>query len=235
MEICYEDESVIVVRKPAGIESQSGRTFAPDMVSLLKKELFLRTGKPNPYVAVIHRLDRNVEGIMVYGKTAQAASNLSRQVQNHEIQKQYQALLTGRLPEHSGTLTDWLWVDKKNNLTTVVCGDYLGAQKAVLHYALHPLGETDLFWSFPLGEEERRTLWVADIDLITGRHHQIRVQFANAGAPLWGDCKYNPAFAGRRDISRIGLCACALTFRHPVTGRTMRFTLETPCKKTGNK
>ncbi len=225
MEIYYEDESIVVVRKPAGIDSQTGRTFAPDMVSLLKRELFLRSGKTDPYVAAVHRLDRNVEGVMVYGKTPQAAANLSSQIRSREMRKQYQALLTGPLHQTKGTLTDWIVTDPKKNVSAVVSGREPGAKKAVLHYEIHPMREGDFLPGFPLEEEERLRLWVADIDLVTGRHHQIRVQFANAGAPLYGDCKYNPSLAEKREPVRLGLCARALTFRHPASGRTMRFSL----------
>lgn len=225
MDIRYEDDAIIVVRKPAGIESQTGKTFAPDMVSLLKKELYLRTKKPDPYIGVIHRLDRNVEGIMVYAKTKQAAANLSRQVQNHEMKKTYKALLSEKPQKESGKLVDFLVVDKKNNYTTVVTEKTPEAQKAVLSYVAKPLSDKDPFGQLPLIKEEREHFWVAEINLITGRHHQIRVQFANAGMPLWGDCKYNPAFVGRRDVMQVGLCACGLVFRHPVTGKEMKFEI----------
>lgn len=226
MDIRYEDDSIIVVRKPAGIESQSGKTFAPDMVSLLKKELYMRTKKPDPYIAVIHRLDRNVEGIMVYAKTKQAAASLSRQVQNHEMKKTYKALLSQKPQKESGKLVDFLVADQKTNYTTVVDEKTTGAQKAILSYIAKPMSDKDPFGELSLTKEEKSRFWVAEIHLVTGRHHQIRVQFANAGMPLWGDCKYNPEFVGRRDVTRVGLCACGLVFRHPVTGKKMEFTIE---------
>ncbi len=225
MDIRYEDDSIIVVRKPAGIESQSGKTFAPDMVSLLKKELYMRTKKPDPYVGVVHRLDRNVEGIMVYAKTKQAAANLSRQVQNHEMKKIYKALLSEKPQKESNELVDWLVVDKKTNYTTIANEKTPNAQKAILSYMANPMRDKEPFCALPLTEEEKKCFWVAEINLITGRHHQIRAQFANAGMPLWGDCKYNPAFMGRRDILQVGLCAYKLEFRHPVSGKKMNFTI----------
>lgn len=225
MEIRYEDDAIIVVRKPAGIESQSGKTFAPDMVSLLKKELYFRTKKPAPYIGVIHRLDRNVEGIMVYAKTKQAAAVLSRQVQNHEMKKIYKALLSVKPQKESGELVDWLVADKKTNYTTVVGEKTSGAQRAILSYKARPICDEDPFSELLLTKKEKEQFWVAEISLVTGRHHQIRAQFANAGMPLWGDCKYNPEFIGRRDIMRVGLCACGLTFRHPVSGKEMKFTI----------
>lgn len=124
LDIVWEDEAILVVRKPSGIESQSGKSLSMDMVSLIKNELMFRqrkTGKKlqEPYVGIIHRLDRPVSGVMVYAKTPFAAAQLSRQVQNHQMKKKYYALLCQTPAQKEGKLTDYLIQDKKNNMSRV--------------------------------------------------------------------------------------------------------------------
>ena len=210
LEVYYEDREVIVVNKPAGVQSQASAAFSDDMVSLIKKHL-LEGGAPagtEPYVGVVHRLDTNVAGVMVYAKTKEAAAALSRQVQEGNIGKQYQAVVLGIPKEKSGTWTDWLRQEKKENVSVISNAKDKEAKKAELRYRL--LGKKYLN-----GEQ----LSLLGIELVTGRHHQIRVQCASRNMPVLGDVKY-----GSRKADRLYLVSSELSFTHPKTRKQMHFT-----------
>ena len=216
LNILYEDDQIIVVEKPVGIESQSNRTFEPDMVSEVKKHInSLSPKKGEPYVGVIHRLDKPVGGILVFGKTKEAAGALSKQVSGHQMEKKYLAVICGKPVDNFGTYVDYLWKDGKNNISKIVDKGITDAKRAELSYrVLEAL------------EGEEGPLCLVEIDLKTGRHHQIRVQFSGHGTPLLGDLKYNPAgpkVAGQRNVA---LCAWKLAFTHPGNKKKMEFTVK---------
>lgn len=216
LELLFEDRDLIVVYKPVGIESQSSRGFAADMVSEIKRHIHnLSPADRDPYVGVIHRLDKPVSGVMVYAKTKKAAAALSRQVANGEIQKRYFAVLCGKPVDNVDNFVDYLLKDGKTNTSRIVDKGITDAKRAELCCRVLETAEVE-----PYGE-----LTLAEIELLTGRHHQIRVQMAGHGLPLWGDSKYNPLFAARagRSDADVALAACSLTFCHPVTGKTMTF------------
>lgn len=216
LNILYEDDQIIVVEKPVGIESQSNRTFEPDMVSEVKKHINnLSPKKGEPYVGVIHRLDKPVGGILVFGKTKEAAGALSKQVSGHQMEKKYLAVICGKPVDNFGTYVDYLWKDGKNNISKIVDKGITDAKRAELSYRV--LEEL---------EGEEGPLCLVEIDLKTGRHHQIRVQFSGHGSPLLGDLKYNPAgpkVAGQRNVA---LCAWKLAFTHPGNKKKMEFTVK---------
>lgn len=222
LKIFYEDEDIIVVQKPAGVESQEARGFAQDMVSLIRNHRMLSTQlsttpstrRTPPYVGVIHRLDRQVSGVMVYAKTKKAAAVLSAAVQKGEVRKIYHAVVCGKPVDNHGQWVDYLLKNGKNNTTSVVDKSVEEAKKAVLNYKV--LGSAV--------EESGRELTLLEIELLTGRHHQIRVQCASRNLPLWGDVKYNPAFQDKRGVNP-ALCSVQLSFRHPVNGKTMTFSM----------
>lgn len=215
LNILYEDEAILVVEKPPGIESQSTRSFEPDMVSEVKKHInTLSTNKGEPYVGVIHRLDKPVGGVMVYAKTREAAASLSQQVSSHQMEKRYRAVVCGKPVENSGVCVDYLWKDAKNNCSKIVDKGIKGAKPAELSYRLVD--------SLREGEE---VLSLLEIQLKTGRHHQIRVQLAGRGLPLWGDRKYNPRFQKQAGRGNVALYACSLTFFHPVTKKRLTYTV----------
>ncbi len=233
--ILYEDRELIVVKKPAGLEAQTARGFAPDMVSELRRYLAgcaavgqegihrLSTmqstapagGQP-PYVGVIHRLDKPVSGVMVYGKTPKAAASLSRALQAGNMKKEYLAVVCGKPVDNSGTYVDYLRKDGKNNCSEIVDKSVEGGRRAVLRYRVREVirREEDVFS-------------LVEIELLTGRHHQIRVQLAGHGTPLVGDGRYGAAAGGMQKVGRgrlpLALCACRLTFPHPIDGREMCF------------
>ena len=142
--ILYEDDALLVCVKPQGVPSQADRTNDEDVLNHFKSYLFDRDKlEEEPYLAIIHRLDRPVGGIMVLAKTQEAAADLSDQVQDGTMVKFYQAILTGELPNESGTLQDYLVKDGKTNTTKVVAKGTKGAKQAVLDYEVLDVFETD--------------------------------------------------------------------------------------------
>jgi 23S rRNA pseudouridine1911/1915/1917 synthase len=220
--ILYEDKQILVCEKPVGTASQSERGFDADMVSLLLNEMRLR-GEKNPYIGVVHRLDKVVGGVMVYAKTKQAAANLSGQIAAHETVKRYYAVICGKLQTDSGRLTDYLIRDGKTNTSKVVSQNTPGAKKAELNYRVLETEE------ILLQGETALECTLVDIELLTGRHHQIRVQFASRSLPLFGDKKYHPNFQPAMSAKGLALFSYCIGFRHPTTGKYMEFRL-TPQK-----
>lgn len=206
--IVYEDEYMFVLWKRAGVPVQSARASVPDVMSLLRNRLAER-GEREPYLALIHRLDQPVEGLFLAARNERAAADLSRQVKEHiHMEKWYQAAVCGKLPGKTGTLVDYLLKDSRTNLSRVVPAGTKGAKRCELSYEV-------------LREEEGESL--LKIRLLTGRHHQIRVQLAHAGFPIVGDRKYGKGECGDRPLS---LCACEIRFLHPETKEPMRFDAE---------
>lgn len=216
--VLFEDENIIVAEKPAGMESQATRKLEPDMVSEIRKHIHKLSTSPSgkkgePYVGVIHRLDKPVGGIMVYAKTRQAAASLSRQVQDGTMKKTYLALVCGKPVDNVGNFVDFLLKDEKANYSRVVEKGTEGGKEARLSYRTVSLGKAD-----------GRDAALVEIDLHTGRHHQIRVQFASRGIPLVGDEKYGSGREPGRRPEPLALYAGCLEFLHPVSGRQMRFS-----------
>lgn len=200
--ILYEDQYILVCQKEAGIAVQTARISQMDLESALKNYLAAKNNNDRkmPYLAVIHRLDQPVRGVLVFAKTPLAAKNLNAQVTNHSIGKYYLAEVDGVIPKEGDTLEDYLIKDARTNTSKVVKADTPNSKKAVLHY-------------------KKKDEHTVEIELVTGRHHQIRVQLSHAGMPLKGDTKYNP----RALSGRLGLCAYRLVFKHPKTGKEMEF------------
>lgn len=217
VEILHEDADIIVCVKPYGMPAQGDKSRDTDLLSFLKNHIFEEEElEEEPYLAMVHRLDRPVGGIMVFAKNQRAAARLSDQVQDGTMVKFYQAILTGELPDESGMLEDYLVKDGKTNTSKIVKKGTKGAKRAQLEYEVLDVFETD-----------QGVLSYVLIDLITGRHHQIRVQMAGRGAGIYGDTKYNPLFAKtKKKYQQIALFATRLEFEHPVTGEHMIFKCE---------
>ena len=212
LNILFEDDHVLVVKKDAGIPVQAGKMRMMDLQGLIKNELYRRNRKGGePYLGLIHRLDQPVEGVMVFAKTPFAAGALSEQVTDGRMKKHYLALLCGKPSEDSGKLVDYLVKDGRTNTSSVVKEQNKDAKRAELNYQV-------------LKRYEDTTL--VEVELITGRHHQIRVQMANAGWPLYGDTKYNPKFQDVMEHVQTALCAYKLSFVQPKTKKVMEFCIE---------
>ena len=201
LEILYEDNHIIVVYKPANILSQSDITQDKDMLTLLKEYVKEKYNKPgNVFMGLVHRLDRPVQGVMVYARTSKAASRLSEQIRKNELSKHYLAVVNGILPEKKGEFRDYLL--KKDDGNTIVTDKEHG-KESILEYEVL---------------SEKNNLSLVRIKLITGRHHQIRVQFASRGYPLVGDNRY-----GKCENRNICLCSYQLSFYHPTTKELLKF------------
>ena len=207
--ILHEDDHIIVCYKPAGIPTQTAKLGTPDMVSLLKNHL------KGGYVAVIHRLDQPVEGVLVFAKTPAAAKELNKQLQSEDFGKYYQAVLWGIPKEEKATLEDYLVKDGKTNTSRVCSPNEKDAKKAILSYEV-----------IKTGDDDGREISQVKVKLGTGRHHQIRVQMANIGCPIWGDNKYYIFQIQDRRFRHIALCAYKLEFVHPKTKKKMVFEIE---------
>lgn len=203
--ILYEDQQLLVVWKASGVAVQSARISEPDVMSMLRNDLAER-GQAGTCLRLVNRLDQPVEGIFLVAKTEQAAADLGRQISGHiHTEKWYEAAACGKLPEKKGALVDYLLKDGRTNTSSVVPAGTKGARKCRLTYEVL---------------EEREGKSFLRIRLLTGRHHQIRVQLAHAGAPLAGDRKYGGAEPGSGGLC---LCACELCFLHPKTKEKMEF------------
>ena len=202
MDFVYLDSDIAVVIKPARVLSTDEPGGLPELV---RQAL----GDEKADIRTVHRLDRVVSGLMVLARNPKAASELSRQIRDGEFDKEYLAVIHGQLPEDSGSLRDLLGRDKARRMTFVAPEPAKGVQEALLHY--QTLSRT-------------ADLSKVRIQLVTGRTHQIRVQFASRGLPLVGERKY----AEINDPCEIALWSCSLRFTHPATGETMEFYREPP-------
>lgn len=229
IKILYEDEDILVCIKPHGMATQSRNLRVMDMERWVKNYLYHKkpSGK-EPYVAVIHRLDQPVKGILVFAKSEKAARGLNRELQGGTFGKYYMALVDGVPQEPEGTLEDYLVKDGRNNVSRVCTAKTKGAKLARLSYRVAEHMESEGRAVEALGGERepdagKQTL--LEVHLDTGRHHQIRVQMANLGCPLVGDTKYNPQKNETREWRQIHLCAYKLEFVHPITGEALYFQL----------
>lgn len=212
LKILYEDNEIIVIDKPAGVAVQTRKLSEKDLESLVRSYLAKKAGGTGkiPYLAVVHRLDQPVAGVVAFAKTQKSAAELSEKFREKSACKTYTAIVCTReeLPEGKHTLIDYLLRDGKNNMSSVVKEGTVGAKKAILDYEV----ESCLNGGAAAGEKELR-FYKLRIELKTGRHHQIRVQLSNAGMPIYGDVKYGgePISRDYRAICELKRGAIALT------------------------
>ena len=203
--VLYEDNHLLVVEKPANVPVQADASGDEDLLTACKGYIKEKYAKPGEvYLGLVHRLDRPVGGVMVFARTSKAAARLTEQFSAHRAKKRYAAIVEGSAPGE-GRLADFLWKDERTNTTSVVPEGTPGAKMAKLSFrTLAREGDLSLL----------------DVDLQTGRPHQIRVQLSHAGFPIHGDQRYNPA---AQVGEQIRLWAYALTIVHPTLKEEMTF------------
>ena len=209
--ILYEDNHILVCEKPRGILSQADGSDKEDMLSILKNYIKEKYDKPgNVYLGLVHRLDINTRGVMVFAKTSKAASRLSTSISSHDFKKRYKAIVEGVFPDsNTHTLKHYIYKDEKEK-KSYIRND---GQEAILEYT-------------PIKSYKIKNVEVTEVDILlhTGRFHQIRCQMAATGHPLYGDKKYGSK--NLVDPLDFPLVAYSLSFPHPTTKEIMTFTLE---------
>ena len=204
--IIYEDNHLLVVEKPINIPTQEDDSKDKDLLTILKEILKNKYNKPgNVYLGLVHRLDRPVGGVMVFAKTSKCASRLSEQIRSKKFNKIYNAIVLNKINE-SGKLIDNLLKDTKNNIVKV---DKNGKLSVLNYKKIKTIDNLNLI----------------EIKLETGRSHQIRVQMAHNGNPLFGDQKYNK---DSKVGEQLALFAKKLEFYHPISNELLTFELDLP-------
>ena len=211
VDILYEDNHIIVAIKPQNVPSQADTSGDLDMLTMIKQYVKEKYNKPgNAYIGLVHRLDRPTGGIMVFAKTSKAAKRLCEQIKTKDFVKKYLCVVVGKPNPSTGTLTNYIKKDEKNNVVKIVPQSENGAKLAILDYKVI--------------EKSQKNYSLVEILLTTGRSHQIRVQMSNIKNPLFGDVKYG--YNGRN--WNLALWAYKLSFVHPVTKQNMHFTVYPP-------
>ena len=207
LNVIYEDNHIIVVEKMPNIPSQEDKTGDEDMLTIIKKYLKEKYNKPgNVYLGLVHRLDRPTGGVMVFAKTSKAASRLSEQIREKKFEKEYLVIADGKFSEPIGIMEDYLLKNEKTNTSKVVDSNTKNAKFASLKYEV-------------IKYQEDINLSVVKVKLYTGRHHQIRVQFASRNHSITGDQKYGTRGRGKN----LALWAYKLSIIHPITKEKMTF------------
>ena len=200
LQVLYEDNHLIIINKRPGDIVQGDKTGDPPLSEIVKTYIAEKYNKPgNVFLGVVHRLDRPTSGIVVFARTSKALERMNKKLRDREIEKVYWALVQGHPVASEGTLEHHLKKNAKNNKSTAFKREGQGTKKAVLHYKT--LIELDTFS-------------LLEIQLETGRHHQIRCQLSAIGYPIKGDLKYG-AKRSNKDGS-IHLHAQSIAFEHPV-------------------
>ena len=209
--VIHEDNHIIVIDKPPLLATMGVQADEPSLVNWTKSWLKKKYDKPgNVYLGVVSRLDAFTSGLIVLARTSKAASRLTQQFRAGEVSKTYTAILEDRPLEMAGHLTDWIRKDDVRRRMVICNEDATGAKRAELRYQVS-------------GYHGRLALVM--IDLLTGRKHQIRVQFSSRGTPILGDRKYNAAGKFHKGIA---LQSSSLVFQHPVRREELSFRIEPP-------
>ena len=211
VQILYEDNHILVCVKPKGVLSQSDGSDKPDMLTILKNYIKEKYNKPgNVYLGLVHRLDINTSGVMVFAKTSKAASRLSDAIKMHEFQKRYKAVVEGTFDSlDTITLTHYIYKDEKEKKSYI----REGGQKSILEYT--PMKSYMI---------QNTPVTLVEIGLMTGRFHQIRCQMSYIGHPLYGDKKYGSK--NTINPEEFPLCAYRISFPHPITKEVLTFSME---------
>ena len=215
-QIIFEDNHLLVINKKAGQLVQGDKTGDLSLLDLIKNFIKIRDKKPgNVFLGLVHRIDRPTSGLVIYAKTSKALSRLTQMVKNREIKKTYWAIVPKVEIPRKQRLVHYLQKNEKNNKSTVFPNVTEGAKEAILNYEIIKILD-----NFQLLE----------VDLETGRHHQIRAQLSKIGVPIKGDLKYGAARSN--PDGGIHLHARALEFIHPVTKENIKITAPVPQNDT---
>ena len=208
MKVIYEDNHIIIVNKDSGEIVQSDKTGDAPLSDIVKAYIKEKYAKPgNVFLGVVHRLDRPVSGLVVMARTSKALARLNEMFRVGDVHKTYWAITQNRPPQEEGTLTHWLTRNEKQNKSYAHNQEVKGSKKAMLKYRL-------------IGSSDRYNL--IEVQLMTGRQHQIRCQLAAMGCPIRGDLKYG-AKRSNPDGS-ISLLSRRITFYHPVSKKLIDVT-----------
>lgn len=209
--VIYEDNHLLVVDKPAGLLSQEDHTGAPDILTLAKEWIRVRDNKPGDvWMGLVHRLDRPVSGVMVLAKTSKAASRISEQIRQRTVEKSYLLICNG-VPDPAGEWSHRIQKDSRSNTSKVVSDGQSGKVSRLRFRRL--------------ATRDNGSISLVHVELITGRSHQIRVQFAHMGHPLLGDRKYG---AGQSKLESPALRSGSFTLNHPTQKNRLRFVAPLP-------
>lgn len=212
MTVVYEDNHLIIVNKTASEIVQGDKTGDTPLSETVKQYIKEKYAKPgNVFLGVVHRLDRPVSGLVVFAKTSKALARLNEMFRNSEVKKTYWAIVKQRPPQDEGELVNYLVRNEKQNKSYAYDKEVKNSKKAVLHYRL--IGHSQNYF-------------LLEVDLKTGRHHQIRCQLAKMGCPIKGDLKYG--FARSNPDGSICLHAHRVKFVHPVSKELIDVTAPLP-------
>ena len=212
MTVLYEDNHIIIVNKASGEIVQGDKTGDKPLSEIVREYLKDKYNKPgNVFCGVTHRLDRPTTGIVVFAKTSKALSRLNEMFRNDKVEKSYWAIVKNSPPKLEDTLVHWLIKNEKKNKSTAYDLEKKGTKKALMHYKI--IGTSDNYF-------------LLEINLETGRHHQVRTQLSKIGSPIKGDLKYG-AKRSNPDGS-ISLHARSISFIHPVTKTKIEVTAPVP-------
>lgn len=212
LQVLFEDNHIIIINKRVGDIVQGDKTGDKPLSEVVKSYIKDKYNKPgNVYLGVVHRLDRPTSGVVIFARTSKALSRLNQALRDKTIQKTYWAIVKQTPEKEADTLIHYLIKNPKNNKSTAYTSEKQGAKKAVLHYKI-----LKKFDNYSLLE----------IDLETGRHHQIRVQLAYIGSPIKGDLKYG--FSRSNKDGGIQLHARKIKFTHPVSKEILEIEAPTP-------
>jgi 23S rRNA pseudouridine1911/1915/1917 synthase len=212
IEVLYEDNHIIAVYKKASDLAQGDKTGDPSLDNEVKKYIARKYNKPGEvFLGVVHRLDRPVSGVILYARTSKALSRLNEMFRTKDVKKIYLAIVKERPPEDEGTLTNYLKKNEVQNKSYVYNKEVKGSKEAKLTYRM-------------VGRSEK--YYLLEIELHSGRHHQIRAQLASIGCPIKGDLKYG--YSRSNDDASISLLARRIEFIHPVNKEKITITADFP-------
>lgn len=210
--ILYEDNHILVANKPNNVLVQADTTGDVALEDLAKQYIKVKYNKPGAvFLNAVHRIDRPVSGVVIFARTSKALTRLNEQFRSKEIKKKYWAIVKNRPPQETATLEDYIRRDAQKNKSFICGKDGKDAKRASLTYTL--IASSDNYH-------------LLEIDLHTGRHHQIRCQLANMGCPIKGDLKYGAARSNKD--GGISLHARSVEFIHPVTKEVITITAPVP-------